>query len=376
MPRAHPISSSWRCSHIHIVLLALSLCLAALGVGGCVSVPVAYATPAADADAKQFKCPEGMSRIYVFRDENFGALHPLTLSLDGQRIGDFATMTYGVFDVRPGSYEFSSMTPEASSQVVVDAEMGEINYIWLEMKLGWTYPRVLLTHVEQQRGQKGVRRSKMITFARTGRQERGGQGTAWLVAPRHWVTNRHVVGDRKSVTLVGPNGTTITTRVLATDPANDLAVLVSEIPYVDASPIPLASSPPKVGERVIAIGFPLADLMGSSAKLTSGDISALTGIGDDPRACQFSAPIQPGSSGGPLLNLSGHAVGIVTSKLNWLPVAKESGAIPEGVGYAVKVAYLRPMLEGVTLPASDAGAVMSPERVFSTAGAAVFRVEP
>lgn len=375
MPRAHPISSSWRCSHIHIVLLVLSLCLAALGVGGCVSVPVAYATPAADADAKQFKCPEGMSRIYVFRDEYVQWALPITLSIDDQRVGDFAAWTYAVFDLKPGSYRLASAVDASMvpSDIVVETEPGIVYYVWIKMMMfGGTE-----THqVDEQRGQQGVRRSKMITFARTGRQERGGQGTAWLVAPRHWVTNRHVVGDRKSVTLVGPNGTTITTRVLATDPANDLAVLVSEIPYVDASPIPLASSPPKVGERVIAIGFPLADLMGSSAKLTSGDISALTGIGDDPRACQFSAPIQPGSSGGPLLNLSGHAVGIVTSKLNWLPVAKESGAIPEGVGYAVKVAYLRPMLEGVTLPASDAGAVMSPERVFSTAGAAVFRVEP
>jgi hypothetical protein len=361
---------------VQAALLALAFSAPILGIGGCIAVPVTYATPAADAEAKQFKCPEGMSRVYVFRDENFGYVYPLTLSIDEQRIGDFAAMTYGMFDVRPGSYEFTSTTPEATAQVLVDAKAGEINYLWLEMKMGWMYPRVLLHQVDEPRGQTGVRRSRLITFVKAGRADRGGQGTAWLVSPKHWVTNRHVVGDRKLVRLVGSDGTVVEARLLASDVANDLAVLVADAPPPGLTPIPLAASAPKVGERVVAIGFPLADLMGSKAKLTSGDVSSLSGIADDPRAFQFSAPIQPGNSGGPLLNSSGQAVGIVTAKLNWLSVAKASGAIPEGVAYAVKVAYLRPMLEGITLPAGAASNQMSPEEIFQMAGAAVFRVEP
>jgi S1-C subfamily serine protease len=216
----------------------------------------------------------------------------------------------------------------------------------------------------------------MITFTKAGRTERGGQGTAWLVSPQHWVTNHHVVGDRKLVKLVGSDGTVVETRVIAADVANDLAVLVADAPPPGLTPIPLAAGSPKVGERVVAIGFPLSYVMGSKAKLTSGDISSLSGIADDPRVFQFSAPIQPGSSGGPLLNSAGQAVGIVSSKLNWLPVAKASGAIPEGVAYAVKVAYLRPMLEGITLPAEAPSPQLSPEQIFQMAGASVFRVEP
>ena len=376
MPWVHSKWTSQVSGWAPIDSLAVAFIALILSLGGCISVPVNYAAPEVDAEAKQFRCPEGLSRIYVFRDENFGYLYPLTLSIDEQRIGDFAAMTYGVFDVRPGSYEFTSITPEATAQLLVDAEAGEINYLWLEMKMGWMYPRVLLHQVEEPRGRAGVNRSKMITFVKAGRAERGGQGTAWLVSPQHWVTNRHVVGDRKLVKLVGSDGTVVETRVLASDVANDLAVLVADTPPPGLTPIPLAAGAPKVGERVVAIGFPLADLMGSKAKLTSGDISSLSGIADDPRVFQFSAPIQPGSSGGPLLNSSGQAVGIVTSKLNWLPVAKSSGAIPEGVAYAVKAAYLRPLLEGITLPAGSAPAQMSPEEIFRMAGAAVFRVEP
>jgi S1-C subfamily serine protease len=137
----------------------------------------------------------------------------------------------------------------------------------------------------------------------------------------------------------------------------------------------LASTPPKVGERVVAIGYPLASIMGLTAKLTTGDISALAGSSDDPRYYQFSAPVQPGNSGGPLLNSSGEVIGVVTSKLNWELTLKASGQIPEGVNYAVKVAYLRPMLEGISLEASIKVLPMSADEIFSSAGSSVFRVE-
>lgn len=349
---------------------AVTLC-----IGGCNLVPVTYAPPEADAEAKQFECPAGMGRVYVFRDEYVQWALPITLSIDDQVVGNFAVWTYSVFDLTPGPHRMSTgpSGDSPTSELVVKARSGEICYVWLEKGLfggAWAH------EVDESRGRAGVKRSKMITFAKAGRSERGGQGTAWLVAPQHWVTNRHVVGDRKLVKLVGSDGTVVETRVLASDVANDLAVLVADTPPPGLTPIPLAAGAPKVGERVVAIGFPLADLMGSKAKLTSGDISSLSGIADDPRVFQFSAPIQPGSSGGPLLNSSGQAVGIVTSKLDWLPVAKSSGAIPEGVAYAVKAAYLRPLLEGINLPAGSAPAQMSPEEIFQMAGAAVFRVEP
>jgi S1-C subfamily serine protease len=343
---------------------------------GCVSVPVTYAPPERDAAAKQFQCPEGLSRVYVFRDSNFGYLYPMTLAIDEKRIGDFAAMTFGVFDLPPGSYEFSSATPESTSSVLVDAATGSISYLCLEVKMGWMYPRVLLQSVDATRGEAGVNRSKMITFAQDERRQRGGAGTAWLVSPNHWVTNAHVVGDRKVVKLTRGADLVIEARVMTIDPVNDLAVLVSDVPCLTASPLPLATTTPKVGERVIALGYPLSHLLSSAPKLTTGDLSALAGLADDPRMYQFSAPVQPGNSGGPLLNSSGEVVGIVSSKLNWRDVAKSAGAIPEGVAYAVKVAYLRPMLDGVTLSAPGDGPPQSAEEVFSVAGPAVFWVQP
>ena len=365
-------------SRIRSVLLCrlLTLMGACIAMPGCLSVPVTYATQQEEAESKQFKSSEGLGRVYVFRDEQFGYMHPLTLSIDERRIGDFAAKTYALFDLQPGSYEFSSSTPESTSQVMVNAEAGSINYLWLEMKMGWMYPRVLLHHVDDQRGHDGVTNSKMIILARRNQSQRGGSGTAWLVSSRHWVTNRHVVGDRKSVTLLGPNGIEVNATVVTTDQANDLALLVTDAPLPGAKPIPIAQQPAKIGERVIVIGFPLPDQMGAKAKLTTGDISALSGIVDDPRFYQFSAPVQPGNSGGPLLNSSGEVVGIVTSKLDQISVAKTFGFIPEGVNYAVKIAYLRPMLEGIQLESSTLIKSITPDAIFDAIAPSVFQVKP
>ena len=74
-------------------------------------------------------------------------------------------------------------------------------------------------------------------------------------------------------------------------------------------------------------------------------MSALAGIADDSRYLQISAPVQPGNSGGPLLDASGHLVGIVTAKLNALRVARFTGDIPENVNFALKAEVARTFLD-------------------------------
>ena len=68
----------------------------------------------------------------------------------------------------------------------------------------------------------------------------------------------------------------------------------------------------------MALGYPLFGLLASTANLSVGNVSALAGLGDDSRYLQISAPVQPGNSGGPLLDASGNSylIGIVTSKLD------------------------------------------------------------
>ncbi len=96
---------------------------------------------------------------------------------------------------------------------------------------------------------------------------------------------------------------------------------------------------------MVAVGFPLPGLLASEANVTTGTVSALAGIGNDTRFLQMTAPVQPGNSGGPLLDLEGRVVGVVVSKLDALKVASATGDIPQNVNFAIKAGVVRSFLD-------------------------------
>jgi S1-C subfamily serine protease len=73
---------------------------------------------------------------------------------------------------------------------------------------------------------------------------------------------------------------------------------------------------------VVALGYPLSGVLAAETNVSVGNVSALAGIADDSRYLQISAPVQPGNSGRPLLDVSGHLVGIVTAKLDAVRIAR------------------------------------------------------
>jgi S1-C subfamily serine protease len=130
-------------------------------------------------------------------------------------------------------------------------------------------------------------------------------------------------------------GADLPARVLATDRERDLALV--EVPD-DAGPVLAFRRDTNIrrGEGVVTYGFPLAGLLSSGPTLTTGEISALAGLSDNQRHYQISAPVQPGNSGGPLLDMAGNVVGVIVSKLNAQRVAQRTGDIPQNVNFAVK----------------------------------------
>jgi hypothetical protein len=93
------------------------------------------------------------------------------------------------------------------------------------------------------------------------------------------------------------------------------------------------------------LGYPLSGLLATEANISVGNVSALSGMADDSRYLQISAPVQPGNSGGPLRDGSGHLVGIVSGKLNALRMARFTGDIPENVNFALKSEVARTFLD-------------------------------
>ena len=123
------------------------------------------------------------------------------------------------------------------------------------------------------------------------------------------------------------------------DAANDLALLKAEGRFA-ALPV-AASRAVKLGGTVATVGFPNIGLQGFAPKLAKGEIASLSGAGDDARYFQISVPVQPGNSGGALVDERGNVVGVVSAKLSARAALASSGALPENVNYAVKIGRAR-----------------------------------
>jgi S1-C subfamily serine protease len=84
--------------------------------------------------------------------------------------------------------------------------------------------------------------------------------------------------------------------------------------------------------------------------VTTGIVSSLSGLLNDTRYLQISAAVQPGNSGGPLLDTSGAVVGVVAAKLNALKFVKATGDLPENINFAIKTGALRDFLDNSVVP--------------------------
>jgi hypothetical protein len=107
---------------------------------------------------------------------------------------------------------------------------------------------------------------------------------------------------------------------------------------------------PKLGDAVVAFGFPLPGLLSSEGNVSTGIVSAMSGLGNDVRFIQISAPVQPGNSGGPLFDSSGHVIGVVVAKLDAVRVAELTGDIPQNVNFAVRWSEVRAFLDEAGVP--------------------------
>ncbi len=160
-------------------------------------------------------------------------------------------------------------------------------------------------------------------------------GTGFVVASGRALTNHHVVEGCAALRYRNAAGAEGAARVLASDRDRDLALL--DLPADAGPPLPFRrDAAARRGEGVVTYGFPLAGLLSSGPTLTTGEISALAGLGDNQRQYQISAPVQPGNSGGPLLDMNGNVVGVIVSKLNAQRIAQRTGDIPQNVNFAVK----------------------------------------
>ena len=205
-----------------------------------------------------------------------------------------------------------------------------------------------------------------------------------------FVVNRagEILTSHHAVESCANSGATITfgeeshqAKIQAQDVENDLALLVvdSDEPCAWWSPtctdafdrpasfsqMPRAS----LGAEVAVAGYPLRGLLASSLNVTRGNVSALTGLGNEAKWLQISAPVQHGNSGGPVLDNAGNVIAVVTAKLNAVRTAQETGDVPQNVNFALKGAVVRSFLEihGIDYNREPSNQELTPENLATLA---------
>lgn len=200
--------------------------------------------------------------------------------------------------------------------------------------------------------------------ARSERQQAPGNssGTAFFVTTTGaLITNAHVIDNCGSMWVSTGGGSSLPARVVRKDSTNDLALIQVDTKVDIAAQF---RSSIRLGEWVGVFGFPLHGLITRSGNFTQGNVTATAGLLDDSRMLQISAPVQPGNSGGPVLDQSGNVVGVVVAKLNATRVAEIAKDIPQNVNFALKANVATNFLESAgiqTQPVDNAPQLSVPD---------------
>ena len=169
-------------------------------------------------------------------------------------------------------------------------------------------------------------------------QAKESSGTGFFINEfGHIVTNFHVIEGCKNIYQDEE-----LLKVIAKDQINDLAILKGT--NQNKKYLLFEKDLPKKGEEVLVSGYPFGKDFGDESKLTEGIISALQGMGNDYTRFQIDAAIQPGNSGGPVLNKKGNVIGVAVASANIQAFLEQYGTIPQNKNFAIQSTTLMMML--------------------------------
>lgn len=158
-----------------------------------------------------------------------------------------------------------------------------------------------------------------------------------LTASGFLVTNNHIVQGSDSVYVQSQQGVVYKARIVHADPQHDLAILAigQDTAFHALPPVPYSfeARPSDLGERVFTLGYPREEIVYGEGYLSSG-----TGFRGDSAAYQVAISVNPGNSGGPLLDEKGNVIGIITAKQ----------ITSEGATFAVKTSILLDALHTIS----------------------------
>jgi S1-C subfamily serine protease len=154
-------------------------------------------------------------------------------------------------------------------------------------------------------------------------------GTGFFVASKLILTDDHVIDACGDIFVRYPGDRPARAYVTSRDQHNDLALLATGM---NNRGVASFATDRRVGQQVATYGFPLLGQLSSSGNFTIGNITALAGFRDDTTKLQTSVPIQPGNSGGPLMDMSGSVIGVMEATLRM----SVKDPVPQGLNFAIQ----------------------------------------
>ena len=180
---------------------------------------------------------------------------------------------------------------------------------------------------------------------------KAGSGTGFFITNAgHIVSNNHVI-DQCNVVNAYYKGDAKPLKILAIDRKNDLAILKAELRPDDTFPI--AREDAILLEEIYVAGYPFGKSISGSVKVTKGVVSSLSGLGNNYSNLQIDASLQPGNSGGPIVNKKGNVVGVAVAKLDYKKVIEAFNTIPENTNFGVKSSTLNQFLNANKVSSSS-----------------------
>jgi len=147
------------------------------------------------------------------------------------------------------------------------------------------------------------------------------------------ITNYHVIKGCTDV-YIHDKGKSILSTIVTFDPNNDIALLKGN--FKPRNFYPLSRESTKLLTEVYVAGHPFGRDISTSVKVTRGIVSSLTGVANNFSNLQIDASLQPGNSGGPIMNDKGNVIGVAVAKLDLDTIVEDYGVVPENVNFGVK----------------------------------------
>ena len=188
-------------------------------------------------------------------------------------------------------------------------------------------------------------------------------GSAFFVSDAgDLLTNNHVIKGCDTATVTGRG----TARIVAKDAKNDLALLrLDAKPAAPLTPAVFRTTPLQLGEAVYVLGFPYAGALDNGVNFTNGLVSSVAGMDNDTTEFQMTAAVQPGNSGGPVLDAAGKLLGVTVARMNDVAVLVATASVPQSVNFGIKgevaASFLR--VNGVEPKSSTDAAPLPPPQI-------------